>query len=46
MPLKMNSIIVPRGGEYELVLPDQTKVYLNADSRLRFPDRFGNNKRK
>ena len=23
MPLKMNSIIVPRGGEYELVLPDQ-----------------------
>ena len=46
MPLKMNSIIVPRGGEYELVLPDQTKVYLNADSRLRFPDRFGNNKRE
>ncbi len=32
-----NTVIVPRGGEYSLVLSDGTKVYLNADSRLEYP---------
>ena len=31
---------VPRGGEFSSLLPDSTTVFLNAESRLRFPDRF------
>ena len=31
---------VPRGGEFSFLLPDSTTVFLNAESRLRFPDRF------
>ena len=31
---------VPRGGEVSFLLPDSTTVFLNAESRLRFPDRF------
>lgn len=43
---EMNTIIIPRGGEYEVILSDQTKVYLNAGSRLRFPVQFGKGKRE
>ena len=32
----MNEVYVPRGGEYSLVLADGTKVWLNAQSTLRF----------
>ncbi|MHA4893344.1 FecR family protein [Pedobacter sp. PWIIR3] len=35
-----NTISVPRGGQYSLVLPDGTKVFLNALSTLRFPTKF------
>ncbi|WP_292265285.1 FecR domain-containing protein [Butyricimonas sp.] len=31
---------VPLGAEYNLVLPDGTKIYLNAGSSLRYPDQF------
>ena len=31
---------VPRGGEFSFLVPDSTTVFLNAESRLRFPDRF------
>lgn len=31
---------VPRGGEFSFLLPDSTTVFLNAESRLRFHDRF------
>ena len=31
---------VPRGGEFSFLLPDSTTVFLNAEIRLRFPDRF------
>ena len=31
---------VLRGGEFSFLLPDSTTVFLNAESRLRFPDRF------
>lgn len=34
------SIQVPRGGHYQIYLPDGTHVHLNANSVLRFPSRF------
>ncbi len=34
------TLIVPRGGEYNLVLSDGTKVWLNAESKLIYPSRF------
>lgn len=37
---------VPRGGEYMLVLPDSTRVWVNADSKLRYPVRFEGNSRE
>lgn len=41
-----NTVITPRGGEYQVVLPDGTKAWLNAASSLRFPVRFTGNERK
>lgn len=35
-----NTITIPRGGQYSLVLPDGSKVWLNADSKLKFPTQF------
>jgi transmembrane sensor len=35
-----NTISVPRGGHYRVVLPDGSKVWLNASSSLRFPTAF------
>ncbi len=43
---KYHKLIVPRGGEYTLTLSDGTKVWLNADSELRYPINFSNNTRK
>ena len=36
-----NTIRVPNGGKYKIQLPDQSLVWLNAGSSLRFPSSFG-----
>ncbi len=42
----LDELVVPRGGEYSLVLSDGTKVFLNSMSRLVFPVRFSGNRRE
>lgn len=42
---KYYSLITPKGGEYKLVLNDSTEVWLNADSKLKFPDKFSSGSR-
>ena len=36
----INTLSTPRGGQYQIILPDGTKVWLNAASVLRFPNVF------
>lgn len=35
-----NTITVPRGGKYQVVLPDGSRVWLNAESELTYPVYF------
>lgn len=39
------TIATPRGGQYKLILPDSTTVWLNADSRLTYPLAFTGSER-
>ncbi|WP_316821074.1 FecR family protein [Pedobacter gandavensis] len=41
-----NTIATPRGGQYQINLPDGTKVWLNAASSLSYPAAFIGNKRE
>ena len=41
-----NSIATPRGGQYQVIFSDGSKVWLNAASSLRFPAGFTGNERK
>jgi len=41
-----NTISTPRGGETQLLLPDGTKVWLNAESSIKFPAVFCGKLRK
>jgi ferric-dicitrate binding protein FerR (iron transport regulator) len=40
-----NTITTSRGGQYQVVLPDGTKVWLNATSSIKFPVAFAGNSR-
>lgn len=35
------TLSVPHGGSYSIVLPDGTQTWLNSNTTIRFPDRFG-----
>lgn len=41
-----NTLSTPRGGQYQVVLADGTKVWLNAASSLRFPVDFTDSERR
>jgi ferric-dicitrate binding protein FerR (iron transport regulator) len=41
-----NTIATPKGGQYQLVLPDGSKVWLNAASSIRYPTAFTGAQRK
>lgn len=44
--IKYNTIRVPKGGEYQLVLSDGTKVWLNSETTLKYPVTFVGNTRE
>jgi ferric-dicitrate binding protein FerR (iron transport regulator) len=41
-----NTLVIPRGGEYSLVLSDSTRVFLNSMSKLVYPVRFSGDNRE
>jgi transmembrane sensor len=41
-----NKLTTPRGGQYQLVLPDGSKVWLNAASSIRYPTVFTGKERR
>ncbi|MEO6731956.1 MAG: FecR family protein [Ferruginibacter sp.] len=41
-----NTVSTPRGGQYQIELPDGTQVWLNAASSLRFPTSFAGKERR
>ena len=44
--IRYNKVEIPRGGEYQIVLGDGTRVYLNAQTELRFPESFANSEQR
>jgi transmembrane sensor len=43
---EFNTITTPRGGQYQVILEDGTKVWLNAASSIRFPQAFTGKQRE
>lgn len=41
----INTLLVPKGEYYNIILPDGTKVWVNAMSKLKFPVRFAKSER-
>lgn len=42
----LNALIVPRASYYKIILSDGTKVWVNAQSKLKFPAQFSENERR
>ena len=40
LPVVYNTMATPAGGQYEVILPDETHVWLNASSSLTYPTAF------
>ena len=45
-PVEYNTMTTPRGGQYQLQLPDGTKVWLNAASSITYPTLFAGGERR
>ncbi|RQO71984.1 hypothetical protein DBR43_12235 [Pedobacter sp. KBW06] len=45
-PLSYNTVSTPKGGLYQVILPDGTKVWLNAASSLKYPVQFASQERR
>lgn len=43
---KVLCLDIPRGCEFKIILEDSTEVWLNSDSRLRYPQKFGADERR
>lgn len=44
--IRYNTVSVPAGGIFKIVLPDGSNVWLNSESQLTFPARFSGNQRQ
>ena len=44
--IAFKNLTTPRGGEFKVVLEDGTEVWLNADSKLRYPETFEGDERR
>jgi transmembrane sensor len=44
--LSYNTVTTPKGGLYQVILPDGTKVWLNAASSLKYPVQFATQERR
>lgn len=42
----IHTLSTPVGGQYQVTLPDGTKVWLNAATQLKYPSKFASNERK
>ncbi|MDO6429916.1 DUF4974 domain-containing protein [Flavitalea sp. BT771] len=42
---EFNTVTIPKGGQYQVVLPDGSKVWLNAASSLKYPTQFNSSER-
>jgi len=43
---KTNQLITPKGGEFRIILEDSTEIWLNAESKLIYPETFGKEERR
>ncbi len=43
---QIHTLVIPKGGEFFLTLPDGTQVYLNSNSKLKYPCKFSEEARE